>query len=436
MLGFLTRRPGWDRAPDGTVRLAYLVRSWPRLSQTFIVNELLALERLGLDLEVFAMTRSGERLRQPQVGETRAPVVYLESPGRGRWTRCVREHLAVASAAPVRYLSALVYLLRHRNLTAGYTTASTAGCFRCAVQVALLLSRRSRAGRPVGHLHAHFAHDPALIAALAHRLTGVPFSLTAHARDLYQIPAAAFVARAREARAVVTCCEVNAAYVRGLLTPDRGPEQRMVRHGVDLEVFHPRHATAGDGPPVLVSVGRLVEKKGFPDLLRACAAVKATGQELRCVVYGDGPLRGELTALRDRLGLGDEVTFAGERSQPEIVRAMQAADVFALTPFVTEDGDRDGVPNVLVEAMACGLPVVATAAGGVAELVAEGVNGLLAPPRDVPAITAGLGRLLADAELRRRMGAAARRTVEDRFDVRAAACELAGIFAHGSRVTS
>ena len=438
MPGRLTRRSKWKGPPEGTVRLAYLVRSWPRLSQTFIANELLALERLGLDVEVFAMARSGERLRQPQALETRAPVVYLEDQGRVSWMENVREHLVVGSAAPMRYLSTLVYLTWHRNLTAGYTTASTARCFRHAVHLALLLSRRSRAGRQAGHLHAHFAHDPALIAALTHRLTGVPFSLTAHARDLYQIRPAAFVARARGARAVITCCAVNAAYVRRLLAsgPERGhradpgPEQRMVHHGVDLEVFHPRRTTADGGPPVLVSVGRLVEKKGFPDLLRAYAAVKATGQDFRCVVYGDGPLRDELLALRDRLGLGDEVTFAGERSQPEIVRAMQGADVFALTPFVADDGDRDGVPNVLVEAMACGCPIVATAAGGVAELITPEVNGLVAPPRDVAAIAAHLGRLLADAQLRRRLGAAARQTVRDRYDVRAAARELAGIFAH------
>jgi glycosyltransferase involved in cell wall biosynthesis len=184
-----------------------------------------------------------------------------------------------------------------------------------------------------------------------------------------------------------------------------------------------------DDRPLILSVGRLVEKKGFPDLLHACQRLKQDGRNFRCVIYGEGPLHGELTALIERLGLVGEVTLAGATDQSRLVPVFQRAAVFALTPFVTGDGDRDGVPNVLVEAMACGLPVVSTAVAGIPELVEHDRNGILAAPRDVQAIAEGLAALLSDEGRRRQYGAAARLTATERFDLRAGARELAALFA-------
>jgi glycosyltransferase involved in cell wall biosynthesis len=186
-----------------------------------------------------------------------------------------------------------------------------------------------------------------------------------------------------------------------------------------------------------VSVGRLVEKKGFPDLLRACHELKyaptATPPLFRLRIFGDGPMRADLTALRDQLGLHDEVELVGERNGEEVLRAYQGADIFALTPCVTADGDRDGVPNVIVEAMACGLPVVTTDAGGITEVVRHGVNGLVASPHDVGTLAGHLSDLVADATRRRTLGEAGRRVVEERFDVRAAAHQLSLVFAGAAR---
>jgi glycosyltransferase involved in cell wall biosynthesis len=180
--------------------------------------------------------------------------------------------------------------------------------------------------------------------------------------------------------------------------------------------------------PLILSVGRLVEKKGFPDLIAACARLKQSGRSFRCAIYGEGPLHGELTELIARLGVADRVTLAGERGQQELIPIFQQADLFALAPFVTDDGDRDGVPNVLVEAMACGLPVVSTSVAGIPELVRPGENGLLAAPRDVAALTGALAALLDDQESRKRMAVAARRTVVEHFDLRAAARQIAALF--------
>jgi glycosyltransferase involved in cell wall biosynthesis len=274
------------------------------------------------------------------------------------------------------------------------------------------------------------------VALLTSRLTGVPYSITAHARDLYQIPAGSLRTRARDATAVVTCCAANVDYLRSVLPAPLHPRLRLIHHGVELDRFVPAPRTEAGAPVEIVSVGRLVEKKGFPDLLSACATLRnapaATRVPFRLRIYGDGPMRAELTALRDRLGLRDEVDLVGERNGEEVLRAYQRADIFALTPCVTADGDRDGIPNVIVEAMACGLPVVTTDAGGVAEVVQHGVNGLVATPRDVGTLARHLAELVTDGQRRRALGEAGRRMVEERFDVRSAARRLSSVFAGGT----
>src|SRR5438132_896837 len=168
--------------------VAYVLRSYPRLSQTFILNEIRALERMGVGIRIFAITDPREPITQPEVAEIRAPAHYLDSLGR-TWRAMLSAHSSVAIAAPRRYIAALLHAVSAKESDTGYRVASRYRCFHYAVQLALILRRQERSnGIPVGHLHAHFAHDPTLVAQLTHLLTGIPFSFTAHARDLYQVP--------------------------------------------------------------------------------------------------------------------------------------------------------------------------------------------------------------------------------------------------------
>jgi glycosyltransferase involved in cell wall biosynthesis len=384
----------------------------------------LGLERLGVDIVVFSMSHPDEPLAAAQVAGVRAPIRYLDAARARSLAARAREHGGTLVAAPVRYLRTLVGVARGAHLAAGYSTASRWQCFAHAVHLAAGVRAARDEGDPIDHIHAHFAHDPALVALLAHRLTGVPFSLTAHARDLYGIPARTLAARTEAAAAVVTCCRANVDYLHDTV----GASALLVHHGVDLERYRPALGDGAAGVPTILSVGRLVEKKGFSDLLTACARLRDEGLSFRCTIHGDGPLRDELVRLRDDLGLDGTVTLAGARSPAELVPTFQAADVFALTPVVTPDGDRDGVPNVLVEAMACGVPVVSTTVGGIPELVADGENGLLAPAHDPAGIARHLGTLLRDPAQRVRLGANGRSTVEERFDARVAARRLASLF--------
>jgi glycosyltransferase involved in cell wall biosynthesis len=425
-------------------RIGYILRSYPRLSQTFVVNEILSLEQLGLDLQLFAITNPRESIVQAQVAQVRAPVEYLEDAAARERIAILADHAAAERRAPHRYAETAHYVEQRADLDQGYTTASRFECFDWAVYLARRLEQEQTAGRPIEHLHAHFAHDPTLIALLAHKLTGLPFSFTAHARDLVQIPSRALIERIEQATVMLTCSGTNIDYVNDVVPEPLRAKVQLIYHGVNLDGFQPKnqeprtenhHDTSGSqfsvpgsGAPQITSIGRLVEKKGFPDLIAACAQLKHSGRKFDCAIYGEGPLRAELAAQIERLGLADYVTLAGERAQEQLIPILQGADIFALAPFVTEDGDRDGIPNVLVEAMACGLAVVSTTVAGIPELVRHGENGLLVHPRDPDALAGALATLLDDRDRRQQFGAAARATVVAHFDLRAAARRIAALF--------
>jgi glycosyltransferase involved in cell wall biosynthesis len=410
-------------------QIGYILRSYPRLSQTFILNEILALEKIGVSLQIFALTNPHEEVVQKQVSDVRAPVYYVDEsmqPGRR-----LQESLWVARRYFKGYVRALFYVWANTQIDQGYTASNRWECFQQAVHlVHMLMGQGQKTGKTIDHLHAHFAHDPTLVAYLVHRITGVPFSFTAHARDLYQVREKPLTDRIQRANAVVTCCRANLEYLNRLALSQRS-KFSLIYHGVNLKDFQrsadPRAGTDPDCPLIL-SVGRLVEKKGFQDLLQALLIVKESGERFRCAIYGDGPLRQPLTEWIEAHGMANEVTLCGDRTQQELVPAFHSATLFVLTPVQTEDGDRDGIPNVLLEAMAVGLPVVTTAVAGIPELVDHDENGLLYPPHDVQGIAAGIVELLRDEQQRRRFGEAGSKKVVEQFDVAQAANRLKSLF--------
>lgn len=385
-----------------------------------------------MQIALFPLARSGEALVQPGAAKVRASIRYLEDTQKRRWKTRIIEHLRLLLSTPINYLRVLMYILLHAELDKGYHANNRFVNFALAVSLAVMLRQDEQtSGKVTTRLHAHFAHDPTLIAYLVHRLTGIPFSFTAHARDLYQVPVRTIVERCRRANQVVTCCKANRDYLLQILPVGQHSKVHLIHHGVDLNGLHPVISEDQLPPiPLILSVGRLVEKKGFSSLIQALAELKQAGVRFTCQIYGDGPLRDELAALIVRLGLTSQVVLAGEYTENQVLNIFSQASIFVLTPVMPPDGDRDGIPNVLVEAMACGIPVVSTAVAGILELVQHGRNGFLADPDDIPAIRGAMQVLLLDRGLRNQMGQAARQTVLAGFNRQVSAQMLAAMFGH------
>lgn len=398
--------------------VAYLVKRFPRLSETFVLQEFLELRGQGLDLRLYALMHPGEQVVQSAAAELLPEVTYLHHRGRPwrSWARLLGGAARQAMSNPSGFAALSGLLLRRPSLAS----------LRHAVE-ALWLARELRLAR-ASHLHAHFAHSPAAVAHMTWVAGGPAFSFTAHAKDLYTTHVEALRPRLRAAAFVVTCTRFNAGHIVALDPADRSLPERLhvLYHGTEIRRFKPIGCRPEAGR--VLSVGRLVPKKGYAALFQALALLAARGMDFTCDVFGEGELRPALEAEITRLGLRLRVRLRGAAPQEELVREYRRTSVFALTPLVMPSGDRDGIPNVLVEAMACAVPVISTRVSGIPELIEHGADGLLVEPADIAAISDGIERLLRDPELASRLGRAGRRKVERLFDVRRNTTRLLDLF--------
>jgi glycosyltransferase involved in cell wall biosynthesis len=404
--------------------IGYMLKRYPRLSETFILDEMRALERLGTQLHVFSLMRPEEALSHPAVLELQAPVTYFPETWAAKIPAVAKAHARMALTAPLRYLHAagLAFwwsMLSRRPfsvwkqfLRSGYMAVA---CRQQQIQ----------------HLHAHFANAPAIVARLVSVMCNIPYSFTTHAKDLYLTPKKVLRRRIDSASFVLTCTRHNLEYLQSFLPQQDWHKIHLVYHGIDLAAFpfptgNAKAATSAGGSeqvipivlsvPLILSVGRLVPKKGLNDLISACQLLKARGVKYRCAIVGEGPLRGELESQISKLGLEGTVTLLGAMAHDRLVALYGQASVFALSPQVMADGDRDGIPNVLAEAMAAGLPVVSTRVSGIPELVEDGRTGLLVGPKDPAALADAVERLLRDPKQGQSLAVAARRKMEDSFE--------------------
>lgn len=385
---------------------------YPRFSETFILNEVLALEELGTELEIFSLRPPADGRFHESLAEVRAPVTYLPHHLRADalW-RTLRLHRP-----------ALPRLGDHLDelLTAAPDDALA------AVEIAV-------AARAHGltHLHAHFGSVAATVARLAALLADVGYSFTAHAKDIFHddVEHQELRRKLADARAVVTVSDYNLDHLRNLFGADADTVTR-VYNGLDLHRFV-RHPLSGR-PPVISAVGRLVEKKGFADLLDAVALLAAERPEVRLEVVGTGPEEAALRAQVDRLGLNGRVDLLGALPQAQVREVVRRSAVFAAPCVVGADGNRDGLPTVLLEALAAGTPAVATPVTGIPEAIRDEQTGLLVPESDPSALAQALARLLDDPVLGERLADAGRLLVEEEFDVRRNARLLRDLFARCS----
>jgi glycosyltransferase involved in cell wall biosynthesis len=423
------RATRWGWSSTRPVRVGYVLMSFPRFSETFILNEILELERTGVRVTVFSMRRPDEKVRQPGVSRVRAPVL-VNPTGIRAVTAGVAAHLHCLLHRPRRYLGTVRYV---RRLGSG-------SAWRLFLAAAWIAAETRRRG--IGHLHAHFASGPARQVKLASMLCGIPFSFTAHARDLYwsgyrHHQSHRLKRRVRLASFVVAISERNRRFFGTL--GFHIPRRRVVRlyNGLDLEEWtHLRpagrpavHGATITAAPIVLAVGRLVEKKGFHDLIEAAARLCEAGVAFRCRIAGEGPERARLEESIRRLGLEERVTLLGPVAHDRLLAEHYLeAHVLVQPCVVASDGDQDGIPMVILEAMAVGLPVVATPVSGIGEAVVHGKTGLLVPPGEPWALADALARVLRDDSLAASLAGEARGLVERRFDLRRNVRLLAHLF--------
>jgi glycosyltransferase involved in cell wall biosynthesis len=424
--------------------VAYVLKGWPRISELFIASEIYRLEQSGLPLRLYVIRPPDEAQRHPVVDRIAAQPVYLPpttslsattlvpwlrenaGPFLPALRRTARRHPVGLARAAIR---ALAQSVRARRAFVAWPRK----LYAKELLQAIALADHLADAPDVRHLHAHFAHGTTTVTWLASTITGLPFSFTGHAKDIYSPalnPAGLLRRKLRAARFAVTCTQANAAHLKSI-----APEATVhtVYHGLNADFSRLMADTTVNGRTHtgvrLLGVGRLVDKKGFDVMVEACGVLHRRGVPFEAVIAGPEDDAGP--ALRARigeLGLDGTIRLAGQMSQSELLDEYRRASAFCLPCRVLDNGDRDGIPNVLAEAMAAGAPVVTTAISGIPEIVRDGVNGLLVAPDDPQAVADAVLRLRGDRELAERISREARATVAREFDGERLAGTLEALF--------
>lgn len=411
--------PAAEHAPAGRPHIGYLTGEYPRASDTFIQREVAGLREDGFDVDTFAVRRPGpEHLVGPEQREGQATTSYLLESARSPGT--LLGHVRMLTANPRRYLGAVK--LAARTARPGLRGALFQAIY--FLEAGILAGEIRKRG--IDHLHNHFGDSSCTVAMLAAELADVPFSFTLHGPAIFFEPYTWHLGEKLDRAAFCACISHFARSQAAIFaSPDQVDHLHIVHCGVQPE----RMASANHEPDGnrLVTVGRLVELKGMSVLLDAVNRLQETNPKVELTVIGDGPDRARFEQKAKRLGLADRVHFVGAQSQAEVAEHLGRSDVFVLPSFA------EGVPVVLMEAMATGLPVVTTHVGGMTELIDDGVSGYLVRPGDVEQLTGRIAGLLADPDLRSTLGDAGRERVFTDFVSHREAARLGGLFTATAR---
>jgi len=397
-------------------RLAYLLKKFPRLSETFILNELLGQEEIGRELTVFSRRAPDDEPRHPQLARLKATVETLPHPRSiDPWSVLFAEDWDPEEV--FSRVGRVVRMAREWNHDRFPSLLSEA---------LYLLRRTSELG--IQHLHVHFATDSAVTAMLLKELGGPSYSITAHAKDIYRntVDPALLDRLIARASFVVTVCDANVEFVRGKVGPDAAANVRRLYNGIDLGSFA-FNENGRDATHVL-AVGRLVEKKGFDVLIDAAALLAQRGVDCRFSIVGTGDQEESLAARIGERGVADRVQLLGAQDQAVVRDLMVKSTLMCLPCRIGEDGNRDALPTVLLEALATGLPCISTPVTGVPEILGGGETGVLVPEDDVPATADAIASLLGSPERRLELAHKGRLHAEKLFDVRTQAEVLHGWF--------
>jgi glycosyltransferase involved in cell wall biosynthesis len=412
--------------PD--MKLAYVLGTFPSRTETFIQRELDELQRKGFNLIIFSLRRPAVDCREAGNRTIKHLVYYrpsLFSPAMiaDQWYFMMRH--------PRRTLRALRQILA----SSFHDPLELLKCLRNLPVAAFFARRAAHFG--VEHIHGHFAFMPADVARMMATLLNISFSFSAHAGDIYLQSRAALSRKVQAASFVTVCTRYGLDELNRRAGPLPPEKVHLIYHGLTPSDFSSSKApTAGDGgqapelpaPPLILAIGRLQPKKGFVILIEACRLLRDRQLAFRCLIAGEGPERRYLESAINRFGLSETVHLLGECSTEEVVSLFKQAHVFALPCIIAPDGDRDSLPNVILESLAAGIPVVTTPVAGIPEVIVHGHTGLLAPPGDARIRAEMIEELLKSASLCRILSTFGATTILERFDIARNAVPLAELF--------
>lgn len=388
------------------MKIAYILSQFPETHETFILREILELKRNNVQLSLFSLKKCRDKIIHPQakflIKETHySPLIFS-------WN-IFKAKMFFVFTKPIKLFSVFFYLIKH-NFTSPKLLAKTLGVLPISMSFAKKIHEQQ-----IDHIHAHWATIPTTSAIIISRLTGIPFSFTAHAWDIF-IDQTMLREKVKKSRFVFTCTGYNKNYLDSLLSEEDSNKIILNYHGIDFEKLE--IPEKNQEPNLIFSIGRLCEQKGFPYLIKACKILKEKRINIQCIVVGEGPDRPDLERLIADEGLNDIVKLKGIRPHSEIFKLFAKTELFVLPCVISQNGDRDGIPNVLIESLAVGTPVISTDVSGVPEIIINEKTGLAVPPRDEKSLADAIISLLGNNEKQNIFTKNGRKLVEEKFDIK------------------
>jgi len=398
-----------------------VLKGYPRISETFISNEILLLESLGFTIHIISMRHPREPFTHASVLKIRAAVDYLPSRIMGNLGLLLYHNIMLAVKRPRNYYDALKkafsrWMRTHKSATIKHLLQAGYLVHHCLPEKGIV------------HLHAHFAHSPTSVALFSSMMSGLSFSFFAHAKDIYTSHRLQLAEKIDMARFVVTCTRYNQQYLSLISQGSRTPVS-CVYHGINLDYFSPKNHTKVPAPPYqLLTVARMTEKKGLDTVYRALAVLKGRGFDFFHTLIGEGDDKYKVEKLIEGLDLGSETRLCGTLTHEDVIEHYRGSDLFVLGCQIAENGDRDGIPNVMAESMAMNLPVVATNVSGIPEFLENRVTGLMVEPKSPLQLADAIEKLLTDHDLRLAVTREAKKRIAKKFDNKKLVRDLAGIY--------
>ena len=400
------------------MRIGYLISRFPNLTTTFIYREIQALEAQGFEIDVFAIWRPDISALSPESRKFVDSTFYVFP---GSLLQIIKAQILFLLKSPVRYLKTLFFLL----LAPGESLKNrrrTLGHFIEAVYLSGEIGKRG-----IEHIHAHFAVGAASTAMIIARLIGTTFSFTAH--NTFFTDRILIRDKIREALFIPVISEFSKDYLRRFVPGETHEDKcHIVRCGISMDAFPPRESRDFHESPCILFVAQLAERKGAPYLVEACDLLTSWQVRFRCIIAGDGPQRDELETMVRKKGLEDLVSLPGAVFQEKVRELLMAADIFTIPCITAQNGDMDGIPVSLMEAMAMEIPTVSTYVSGIPELISNEVSGLLTEEKNAEALADSLQRLIENKDFTRKLGKNARKKIASEFDLEKNAARLASLF--------